>query len=647
MYILHFSYKKPPLVSTMGQQDMKNNHPRLLRIKHSYYIRVAIPRNLQSVIKRKQFKHSLKTNDYYEALKRVRTLSLFFDELIALYGKIKMKITTVDNKEVIEIDYFDVDRVLLCRLEQIDWLVRYTKYGEEKFRDFSDVGVFGEANYLQFSGDAQTDKNIKWSKQYSLFDFNCAVYEWESEMVNLLLTGKLDNTVSSIINRFMNNELEFMYPKNGMCNTPSDVCFMEYIGKLKDLEKYGNSLLKAIQNGDDEGCVSVPTTLVSLYETLQDKQNKQRLKQAHINTNWRDLFTRYIDYKKSYRAITPKTITKYESQLETCFDLLNIQYVEEVNNNDLSQLVLLLRKLPKFWKQKYPNKKVRDIVSLNLDSSQTLELKTVQTYVVSFNNFMEYAQTNIDGLDLSVKKIKLPSVSRKSKVLPWTDDDLLKLFSPEVYPKRYERTSFARFWIPLISIFHGCRETEIAQLKVKDIVKYEGIYCFNITNEGENQSVKNDDSCRLVPIHKNIIDLGFLDLVKTLKNKGVDRIFHTLTSTPKSSFGDKISKWFGRYKKQFGYKGRTKSFHSFRHNFATQCANRHITAEVINSICGWTNNGVGQRVYTKIQLKTMKEVIDGVTYPFYEKYCDAYKLQEGQKDTSTCFIKQNKKLCKK
>lgn len=186
---------------------MKNNYPRLLRIKHSYYIRVAIPRNLQSVIKRRQFKHSLKTNDYYEALRRVRSLSSFFDELIALYGKIKMKIVVVNGKKVIEIDRYDVDRTLLCRLEQIDELISNAKYGQLSFKDFNDVGVFGETNYLQFKGNAQKDKNIKWSKQYSLFDFNCAVYEWESEMVSLLLSNKLDNTITPIKVRFIVTEI--------------------------------------------------------------------------------------------------------------------------------------------------------------------------------------------------------------------------------------------------------------------------------------------------------------------------------------------------------------------------------------------------------------------------------------------------------
>ena len=68
-----------------------------------------------------------------------------------------------------------------------------------------------------------------------------------------------------------------------------------------------------------------------------------------------------------------------------------------------------------------------------------------------------------------------------------------------------------RYWIPLIGIYTGMRLNEICQLYVDDVKYLNRIWYFRLTNERSDQSLKNKQSKRLVPIHPKLIELGFID----------------------------------------------------------------------------------------------------------------------------------------
>ncbi|MBP1184177.1 hypothetical protein [Methylobacterium sp. PvR107] len=74
----------------------------------------------------------------------------------------------------------------------------------------------------------------------------------------------------------------------------------------------------------------------------------------------------------------------------------------------------------------------------------------------------------------------------------------------------------AAYWFPLIALFSGARRTEIAQLKIGDIRQGDGgIWYLDITNEGADQNLKTVSSARSVPVHRELIRLGLLDVATT------------------------------------------------------------------------------------------------------------------------------------
>ena len=67
---------------------------------------------------------------------------------------------------------------------------------------------------------------------------------------------------------------------------------------------------------------------------------------------------------------------------------------------------------------------------------------------------------------------------------PFTDEDLAKLMRSKEYIKDSHRRSY-QFWTPIIALFTGMRQDEIAQLHLDDIKQdEEGICLIDVNNRG-------------------------------------------------------------------------------------------------------------------------------------------------------------------
>ncbi len=118
---------------------MTNSNPRLLLREHTYYIRVAIPRSIQYLAKRKEYRYSLDTKDYYVALSKLRSESFKIDLYIEF-----MKGLSMDIKEgrVLLTDA-EIDQILVYRLRVIeDFIENNYKQILSGKCNFEDIGLF-------------------------------------------------------------------------------------------------------------------------------------------------------------------------------------------------------------------------------------------------------------------------------------------------------------------------------------------------------------------------------------------------------------------------------------------------------------------------------------------------------------------------
>ncbi|GLQ49473.1 site-specific integrase [Dyella flava] len=120
-------------------------------------------------------------------------------------------------------------------------------------------------------------------------------------------------------------------------------------------------------------------------------------------------------------------------------------------------------------------------------------------------------------------------------------DQLKRIYSPENLALM---TKVHPCWAALLGLYSGARVGEIAQIYLRDIVQEQGIWCIRLTVESDGQSVKTEGSKRLVPLHPDILDLGFIDYVEKLRSEGAERLFPDVNLEGKAGKGSVISKSF-------------------------------------------------------------------------------------------------------
>jgi integrase len=202
-------------------------------------------------------------------------------------------------------------------------------------------------------------------------------------------------------------------------------------------------------------------------------------------------------------------------------------------------------------------------------------------------------------------RIRLSESKRhKEKRLPYDKQDLKILFNSPMYKgcegksKRHLKGATVirdhKFWLPLIALYTGARQEEIGQSLIADIGSEDGIYYLDINSIDEGKSLKTHSSRRKVPLHKELIQCGFLQHVKTLKASGEKKLFPELTKDKHGKCTRPFSKWYNRYADEIGITDKRKVFHSFRHGFKDACRNAEIDEAISDALTGHSSASVGR-----------------------------------------------------
>ena len=85
-----------------------------------------------------------------------------------------------------------------------------------------------------------------------------------------------------------------------------------------------------------------------------------------------------------------------------------------------------------------------------------------------------------------------------------------------------------RRWIALLALFTGARANEICQLYADYVQQVDGIWCLNIRSGRPDQKLKTANSARLVPLHRHLLQAGFIEFVKDRAGGGT---LHRVTSS--------------------------------------------------------------------------------------------------------------------
>jgi len=217
----------------------------------------------------------------------------------------------------------------------------------------------------------------------------------------------------------------------------------------------------------------------------------------------------------------------------------------------------------------------------------------------------------------------------RSKRRPWEPEELSVFFRSPIYvqgarPKGGKGE--ASYWLPLLALYSGARLNELAPMCAND-VKFDaasGVRFLTVIEDDEvGRSLKTETSVRAVPIHPELVRIGFIEFVDHVRSSGGQsaRLFPKLQQGSKGGFGEAFSKWFGRYKRSLGIDNEKSVFHSFRHGFKDALRGAGVNEDVNDALTGHGGGNAVARGYgsddmvRRFGFTTLNAAIEKAQYP--------------------------------
>ena len=352
--------------------------------------------------------------------------------------------------------------------------------------------------------------------------------------------------------------------------------------KINHLKAINDNLNKGLYNKARK--VSFDNKITTIKENIQEVEE--------INTI-ASTFDKYIQYQSKQDNWSNDTL-----QLNIrVFKLLNMYFkdksLKDIRFDDLIDFRDTLLEVPLAYTTKnfFKDKDLEFIISNN-DDFETLSNDTVNRYIIRTNQYLNYMYK----LDYITKKdFKIPKLSSNSKKREnYTNEEIQKIST------LMENDTLENKFITRVATYQGMRLKEITQLKKEDIITINNISCISI-NTNEDKTTKTIKSIRTIPIHPKLIELGFLDFVKSKENNLFNINNKDFSSYYRKNYKNLINP--------------SKTFYSLRHSFIDALKQSDQNIEHIQAFVGHSHNakttfGYGSPLNTKL----LKGLLEHINY---------------------------------
>lgn len=288
----------------------------------------------------------------------------------------------------------------------------------------------------------------------------------------------------------------------------------------------------------------------------------------------------------------------------------------DISRQDASALKKIVQALPVNRNSRPETRDLSLSEAIKVEGVQKVSVETINNHMAMFQRFGDWAErhgyTPSKVFDrMKVAKPKKPAQGRKDYTLEQTSmlyAELTRNHSGLVKKDDHK-------WGALLGLFTDARLNEIAQLEVADVCHEDGIWHLNITDDGDDKKrLKANASRRKVPLHSELIKLGFVDWVKSQECQ--PRLFMSFSHNAKDGYGRNLGRWFnGPFLKGLAMKECGLVFHSLRHTMVERLAKADVPEPLYQDIVGHERQGVTQKYYNKggHTLTQMQDAIEKFT----------------------------------
>lgn len=559
-------------------------HPRLYRRGATYYHRAAVPVDIKGTYPKTEETFSLGTKDYQEALKRVRIEAVRVDGL------------------------FEEHRRLLAHQEQ------------PALEDLSPEQVKHiEAVYYAHLLDEDDDVRLAEFDGWNLEGYAEELADWDEDIRYLFARGQpgafFEDEAHEVLS-WENVELRAR-PQS--------------MAEKKAVRALQQAWIKAAQTKRlrNEG---------EPIETPQIDKLQAPTEPAKPNVQPRDkrlpllseLVQEWVEEKVRI-SWAEKTEREHRVWIGHFITLVGDRPLNTYEKNDGRAFKRLLMELPANWNKQKPLKGLSvdeaatRAKALGLTPMSEKNMNKLLGYVGSFWTWAEKHYDDCPSNPLKGLKVSQRQRSVREERDPFSIQELNAIFSAPLYVGCRSRDKWAEsgmlklhdlgiYWLPLVGLFTGARSGEIIQLYTEDVREENGIVFVDINGNGEDKRLKTPHSHRKIPIHKALLDLGFLRHV-AMRREGRDhRLFPEMKMGHDGYYSSPFSKHFRRFLERVGIKSETNAFHSLRHTFEDACRDSRIDKDVMDALQGHSERGMSGRYGRGFALETLAEEMKKLHY---------------------------------
>jgi len=324
----------------------------------------------------------------------------------------------------------------------------------------------------------------------------------------------------------------------------------------------------------------------------------------------------YIRDKNSRKFWSARTHTQVGGTLKILhshFGEVDLNTLKHADMMDFRDNVLM--KIPSRMELslKFKGKTLKQIIRIAEEEKlNTLDTTTVNNSLNRVSTFFGWASKN-DYIRKNIASgLFVRDDLREDEERPvYSKEDLVKIL--KALKEFSDDEKAYKYWVPLIALTSGMRQKEICQLYVSDIIKVDGVLCYNIFSKDENIRVKTKSSKRIVPIHPILIKIGLLKYIKMVKDAGHTVLWYNLK--PKNGdYGQRFQRFYSKFNRKIVTKESKKVFYSFRHTFSNNLKQHDVNFILIGELLGHANKSVTARYTKRYEPKTYLEEIKKLDY---------------------------------
>ncbi len=350
-----------------------------------------------------------------------------------------------------------------------------------------------------------------------------------------------------------------------------------------------------------------------------------------------DAYDKYTSDKLARNEWRSEAIRENKNSFDLALEWLGDQSLSRIARPDVSGYREILQLLPKH-RGKTPTLKGKSLKALiamtERDTSiPRVSAPTVAKHMKNLNALLGWAERQGYINENPAKGVYVAS-TRKSDPRDdrqaWQLEHLHKWFSSPFYRgcksaqrRRQPGDQIIRdhfFWMPLLALYHPIRAEEVAQMFVADIKHEAGILFMDIDGgldiesvKASGKQIKSIAARRRIPIHNNILELGFEAFVNSMKKPEATRLFEGLKPGGAASrYSQYFCRRFGEHIRYFGIQG--VSYHGLRHTAITALSEGHPNTDINDELAGHKISGERGRYRKGASLKALAKAINSIEY---------------------------------